>query len=51
MGMRLLPSGQIGKNTAMLKRMTLLWAVLRGDLRQMWFALRHPDALGWLKLV
>jgi len=35
----------------MLKRMTLLWAVLRGDVRQLWFALRHPDAPGWLKLV
>lgn len=34
----------------MLKRLTLLWAVLRGDARQLWFALRHPDAPGWLKL-
>lgn len=33
----------------MLKRLALLWAVLRGDARQLWFALRHPDAPGWLK--
>lgn len=34
----------------MLKRLTLLWSLLRGDARQLWFALRHPDAPGWLKL-
>jgi uncharacterized membrane protein YkvA (DUF1232 family) len=34
----------------MLKRLTLLWTVLRGDARQLWFALRHPAAPGWLKL-
>ena len=34
----------------MLKRLTLLWAVLRGDARQLWFALRHPKAPTWLKL-
>lgn len=34
----------------MLKRLTLLWAVLRGDARQLWYALRHPAAPGWLKL-
>ena len=34
----------------MLKRFALLWAVLRGDARQLWFALRHPAAPGWLKL-
>ena len=28
----------------MFKRLTLLWAVLRGDARQLWFALRHPAA-------
>ena len=33
----------------MLKRLTLLWTVLRGDARLLWFALRHPDAPGWLK--
>ena len=34
----------------MFKRLTLLWTVLRGDARQLWFALRHPLAPGWLKL-
>ena len=34
----------------MWKRLPLLWAVLRGDARQLWFALRHPDAPGWLKV-
>ena len=34
----------------MLKRLTLLWTVLRGDARQLWFALRHPAAPRWLKL-
>ena len=34
----------------MLKRFTLLWAVMRGDARHLWFALRHPAAPGWLKL-
>lgn len=34
----------------MLKRLSLLWTLLRGDARQLWFALRHPGAPGWLKL-
>jgi uncharacterized membrane protein YkvA (DUF1232 family) len=34
----------------MWKRLTLLWTVVRGDARQLWFALRHPAAPGWLKL-
>jgi len=34
----------------MWKRLTLLWTVLRGDARQLWHALRHPAAPGWLKL-
>ena len=34
----------------MLKRLTLLWTVLRGDARRLWFAVRHPAAPGWLKL-
>ena len=33
----------------MLKRLTLLWTVLRGDARELWFALRHLDAPRWLK--
>jgi uncharacterized membrane protein YkvA (DUF1232 family) len=34
----------------MWKRFTLLWTLLRGDARRLWFALRHPAAPGWLKL-
>jgi uncharacterized membrane protein YkvA (DUF1232 family) len=34
----------------MWKRVTLLWTLVRGDARQLWFALRHPAAPGWLKL-
>ena len=34
----------------MFKRLTLLWTVLRGDARQLWFALRHPLAPTWLKV-
>jgi uncharacterized membrane protein YkvA (DUF1232 family) len=34
----------------MFKRLTLLWSILRGDARQLWAALRHPAAPGWLKL-
>ncbi len=34
----------------MFKRLPLLWTVMRGDARQLWFALRHPQAPGWLKL-
>ena len=34
----------------MLKRLSLLWTLLRGDARQLWAALRHPAAPGWLKL-
>ena len=34
----------------LLKRLSLLWTLVRGDARQLWFALRHPAAPGWLKL-
>lgn len=34
----------------MFKRLTVLWTVVRGDARQLWFALRHPAAPGWLKV-
>jgi uncharacterized membrane protein YkvA (DUF1232 family) len=34
----------------MWKRLSLLWTLLRGDARQLWFALRYPGAPGWLKL-
>jgi uncharacterized membrane protein YkvA (DUF1232 family) len=34
----------------MWKRLTLYWTLFRGDARQLWFALRHPDAPLWLKV-
>ena len=34
----------------MFKRLTLLWTVVRGDARRLWFALRHPAAPAWLKI-
>ena len=34
----------------MWKRLTLLWSVVRGDVRRLWFALRHPAAPAWLKV-
>lgn len=34
----------------MFKRLPLLWTVMRGDARQLWFALRHPEAPSWLKV-
>lgn len=34
----------------MWKRIALLWTLVRGDARQLWYALRHPAAPGWLKL-
>ena len=34
----------------MWRRLTLLWSVIRGDVRRLWFALRHPDAPRWLKV-
>jgi len=33
-----------------MKRLTLLWTLVRGDARQLWFALRHPAAPRWLKI-
>ncbi len=34
----------------MWKRLTVLWTVVRGDARRLWFALRHPAAPAWLKV-
>jgi uncharacterized membrane protein YkvA (DUF1232 family) len=34
----------------MWKRLTMLWTLVRGDARQLWFALRHPLAPTWLKV-
>jgi uncharacterized membrane protein YkvA (DUF1232 family) len=33
----------------MWKRLTVLWTLVRGDVRQLWYALRHPHAPAWLK--
>lgn len=33
----------------MWKRLSVLWSVVRGDARLLWFALRHPLAPAWLK--
>ncbi|HEX6362194.1 MAG TPA: DUF1232 domain-containing protein [Albitalea sp.] len=34
----------------MWKRLIVLWRVVRGDARRLWFALRHPGAPTWLKV-
>jgi uncharacterized membrane protein YkvA (DUF1232 family) len=34
----------------MWKRMSVLWSVVKGDARMLWFALKHPQAPGWLKI-
>ena len=34
----------------MWKRLTVLWNVVRGDARLLWFAVRHPAAPPWLKV-
>lgn len=33
----------------MWKRLSVLWAVVRGDARLLWLALKHPRSPGWLK--
>ena len=33
----------------MWKRLSVLWSLIRGDARLLWFALKHPLAPGWLK--
>jgi uncharacterized membrane protein YkvA (DUF1232 family) len=33
----------------MWKRLSMLWVLVKGDARRLWFALRHPDAPAWLK--
>jgi len=32
------------------KRLSLVWSAVKGDLRLLWRALRHPLAPAWLKL-
>ena len=34
----------------MWKRLSMLWVLVKGDARRLWYALRHRDAPGWLKL-
>jgi uncharacterized membrane protein YkvA (DUF1232 family) len=34
----------------MWKRVSVLWSVVKGDARTLWFALQHPQAPGWLKI-
>jgi len=34
----------------MWKRLSMLWVLVKGDARRLWFALRHPDAPAWLKV-
>ena len=33
----------------LLKRLSVLWSVMRGDARLLWRAMRHRQAPGWLK--
>jgi uncharacterized membrane protein YkvA (DUF1232 family) len=33
----------------MWKRLAVLWALVRGDARRLWIALRHPAAPSWPK--
>jgi uncharacterized membrane protein YkvA (DUF1232 family) len=33
----------------MWKRLTVVWVLVRGDARRLWYALRHPAAPRWLK--
>ena len=34
----------------MWKRLSAIWVLVKGDLKLMWFALKHPHAPAWLKL-
>lgn len=34
----------------MWKRLSMLWLLVKGDARRLWFALRHPQSPGWLKV-
>jgi uncharacterized membrane protein YkvA (DUF1232 family) len=33
----------------MWKRVSMLWTLVKGDAKLLWFALQHPQAPGWLK--
>jgi uncharacterized membrane protein YkvA (DUF1232 family) len=43
-------SAACAEDLAMWKRMSVLWSVVKGDARMLWFALKHPQAPGWLKI-
>lgn len=34
----------------MWKRLSMLWLLIKGDARRLWFSLRHPLAPTWLKV-
>jgi uncharacterized membrane protein YkvA (DUF1232 family) len=34
----------------LVKRLSMLWALVRGDARRLWWALKHPLAPRWLKV-
>ena len=34
----------------MIKRITMIWSLVKCDARLLWRALRHPQSPGWLKL-
>lgn len=34
----------------MFKRLSMLWVLVKGDLKHLWFALRHPQSPAWLKV-
>jgi uncharacterized membrane protein YkvA (DUF1232 family) len=33
----------------MWKRVSMIWLVVKGDAKRLWYALGHPQAPGWLK--
>ena len=33
----------------MWKRLSMIWLVVKGDAKRLWYALQHPQAPGWLK--
>ena len=40
----------VTEETAMWKRLAVIWALVKGDARLLWAAVRHPQAPTWLKL-
>jgi uncharacterized membrane protein YkvA (DUF1232 family) len=42
-------AGLAFEELVMWKRLSMLWAVVRGDARLLWLALKHPLSPGWLK--